>query len=1528
LTHNETARMSLSLDSHGGGGYFAKKNSMPLRRLTTLFFSLIVSLTAVAQPAPLKWTQRQLTDLPIDAARSNTPRTTPNELLLKLKPTTSKKTLDAFELSLSSKTSGQVRLGKTVLQNVVLRSLSPTSSSERVGLKTKTPTGIERIYALRFDQAVSIDQAAQALSQNPDVEYVQRNHLYQLDGGDALNTAARQRINDWSVPNDSAYASQWNLQTIRAEGAWRTTKGSPTVKIGIVDTGIDYTHPDLIPNLFINAAEDRNRNGTFEPWDARERRNKQTFLLDPNGITGDFDGIDQDNNGYADDVIGWDFVDQPFNVDALGSGFSDFRDADPDPFDDNFHGTACAGIAAATTNNKIGIAGIAPNCKLVALRVFSAFGGYGGDVASDKDIASALIYAADNGIRVLNMSFGDVVLSPVMRDAVQYAYSKGVVMCASAGNAGGFEQRYPAGYDEVIATAATTRFDDVTQFSTRGIRVDLAAPGEGIVTTYPFFRNFYTGAFGGTSAAAAHSSGAAALVLSRYPTYTPEQVRGVLVSTADDIDDSGWDAATGGGRLNLERALESIGTPIAKILSPNYDTGIFPTTTARVAIIGTATSPQFQNYDVQFRAGLRDGGAWQSVQTSTRQRINDTLAVWNVAALADTEYVVRLLVREQNGRTVENRVRYILDRTPPRLSNVAAGDVIINDQRGILIEGATDDLAEATLFFKPKNTGAFQPLRLPFVRKTHFQLLTRNDLQPNIEYEAYLEAKNLAGLTTRSQTITFTLNGEIFQPPTFGQTLFRNREDLRLPVGYFFKDPQDFNRNGRREVVMNEGLPLQGLKFGSLKRFEYNGSRFILLDSFPQPYIPRSIADLDADGRLELLAQSGGRTILFGQSAPTASPFSQLRFADTTSRNFWGAAIADTKGNGERQLIARNDTAYFIVNRAFQRTATLPNPVRRAKDGTRPAFEEPKVIVEDFDGDRNPELLFGDFDGNFIIYEYAGVGDAYNQTWLNRTPYIGGNFVLSGNFCNNGKRQFLTAAHADLNSNSLRDYDVPVWFVQIWQASGDNQYEKVWEQRFYNYRAKTAFESAMTNGDVDRDGVDELLILAYPNLYVFKWNQAERTFKPFWIFPAATAQELMVADVDGNGLNEIYFSDDLRSYAFEFQNSRLPLAPVGVAIEPLGTAAVQLSWNRNNDAREYRLYRGDYANFPSYPFRLSFRASTGDTVFIDRQVQQNRVYVYAVTAWNGSLESDTSAYLFGVPKRLPQLSSAQYDADENLRLSFSDQLQDTPLNAAWFEIQKLGQTSIRFPTSAILARGARDVVLPFRMAPLDTGRYTVRVSNVRDVFGARLDSNARAATFTVSRTAQQPFFITERRLISPRDVEITLNKSIDGASARVLSNYDVKPSGRVSSVSMNEAQNKLRLTIDGRPIGALGVTVSLILKNLRSADGSVIDTVSGGNVASFSEFKNDLSEVFTYPNPYRKNEAAFVTFANLTRRAVIEIFTLNGRVIKRIEHDGETGGARWALDTDNGEQVASGIYLYRVTADGVPEKIGKLAVVR
>lgn len=231
----------------------------------------------------------------------------------------------------------------------------------------------------------------------------------------------------------------------------------------------------------------------------------------------------------------------------------DFLNDDPNPEDDSGHGTHNAGVIAAASDNGTGIAGVAWGARIMPIKVLNANG-----VGPDSVIARGLVYAADHGARVINMSFGNPVASQMLAQAVRYAYDKGAVLVAAAGNTANQDNAviYPAAYDRVLAVAATDEEDNTPDFSQHHPYVEISAPGVGIVST--FWRGAGYGdyaAASGTSAAAPHVSGVAALIRSVGPNLSNSQVIRILEETADDLGVPGRDEYYGTGRVNAYRAV-------------------------------------------------------------------------------------------------------------------------------------------------------------------------------------------------------------------------------------------------------------------------------------------------------------------------------------------------------------------------------------------------------------------------------------------------------------------------------------------------------------------------------------------------------------------------------------------------------------------------------------------------------------------------------------------------------------------------------------------------------------------------------------------------------------------------------------------------------------------------------------------------------------------------------------------------------------------------------------------------------------
>ena len=312
------------------------------------------------------------------------------------------------------------------------------------------------------------------------------------------------------TPNDNFFQSQqYSLPLIGAPDAWVFGDGAGVV-VGVLDSGVMVNHPDLSQSLWINSLEIPNN------------------------------GLDDDGNGYIDDVNGFNFVG---DIDSPLIG------------DQNSHGTHVAGIIAAQTNNTIGIAGVAGGAKLQIVKVLNSAG-----TGTYVDVIQGIIYAANNGAKILNFSLGgpndgsnEIPLS--LHEAVLYAQSKGCLMVASAGNETIAGVLYPAAFPEVLAVTASDA-SGAPFFSRFGPEVDINAPGVDILS--PAINGSY-GTFSGTSAAAPHVSGAAALVWALRPSLSAEEVMNLLESTAHDLYSTGWDPYTGAGRVDaLNRSSDPV----------------------------------------------------------------------------------------------------------------------------------------------------------------------------------------------------------------------------------------------------------------------------------------------------------------------------------------------------------------------------------------------------------------------------------------------------------------------------------------------------------------------------------------------------------------------------------------------------------------------------------------------------------------------------------------------------------------------------------------------------------------------------------------------------------------------------------------------------------------------------------------------------------------------------------------------------------------------------------------------------------
>lgn len=390
---------------------------------------------------------------------------------------------------------------------------------------------LQNIYVARFEGPRSEKQLAQTLA---DLRQVAGVHSADLE---AVQTF--EEINDAFVPDDPYFNRQWYIQKIGADLAWGLWKdglpGDSTVLVGVVDSGIDYLHPDLAEALYINPGEDINGDGLF--------------------TADDINGIDDDNNGYVDDLRGWDFSDDS-NQD------NDIRPPVAGNGGILSHGTHVAGIIGATANNGIGIAGVSYRSKIIATKH-----------ALDDDVEHSYVhngykgitYLAKMGAKIINCSWGGLGYSFYEKYTLENAVRNyGVAIICAAGNGGDdgigddndLNHHYPSDFDSAYAVAAINSNDQKTGFSNYGDVINFSAPGAGIYSTIHVDAGSYV-SWDGTSMASPVVAGAFALLKAWFPDKDRHWLAKTLSETADDIDavNTSYAGQLGAGRVNIYNAI-------------------------------------------------------------------------------------------------------------------------------------------------------------------------------------------------------------------------------------------------------------------------------------------------------------------------------------------------------------------------------------------------------------------------------------------------------------------------------------------------------------------------------------------------------------------------------------------------------------------------------------------------------------------------------------------------------------------------------------------------------------------------------------------------------------------------------------------------------------------------------------------------------------------------------------------------------------------------------------------------------------
>jgi len=438
------------------------------------------------------------------------------------------------------------------------------------------------------------------------------------------------------APNDPFFKSKgarnqdeddlWGLKKMRLELAWDISQGAGVV-VAVLDSGVDYKHKDLAENIWQNSGE----------------------------VAGN--GKDDDTNGLVDDVFGW-----------------DFWSGDADPLDEHGHGTHVAGTIAAVGENNEGIIGVAPKAKVMAIK-----GGDSGASVSMVAMTRGFLYAINNGADVASCSWGpgpfDTAYSPLLEEIIQFARRLGMVVVFAAGNNASVVQSSPVSLREVLAVGASIPDDGLAFFSNLGPRIGVVAPGGGRRGNAGEHNNILSlkaSAIGpgnrlepfvvkgdylrlaGTSMATPHVSGLVALLLAKRPGLTVDDVVAAVQASCDDVGQPGFDLQTGFGRVNAAAAL-AIDSPLRMHLAAPGPNATLVEQGGKVAIEGAVSGVDLKEWRLAY-SPLDDLGQAVTIGSVGTAPKSGLLDQWDIRGLPTGAYLLRLIAKDQKGRTFEDHV--------------------------------------------------------------------------------------------------------------------------------------------------------------------------------------------------------------------------------------------------------------------------------------------------------------------------------------------------------------------------------------------------------------------------------------------------------------------------------------------------------------------------------------------------------------------------------------------------------------------------------------------------------------------------------------------------------------------------------------------------------------------------------------------------------------------------------------------------------------------------------------------------------
>jgi len=845
----------------------------------------------------------------------------------------------------------QLKARNLSLEKFETNQLKSASLINKNPKNAKTPDLLP-IYTLKTDQDVLATCAE--LKKDPNIEYAEPNYIMKVQ----------------MVPNDHYYSTNgswgqsyddlWGLKKIQCGQAWDISQGEGVV-VAVIDTGIDYNHPDIAANIWTNPDE----------------------IPD--------NGIDDDGNGYIDDVRGWDFI---------GSTYKNLQE-DNQPADGHGHGSHTAGTIAAVGNNNLGVVGVAPGTKVMPVKGLDDSG-----TGPITTLADCVIYAADNGADILSNSWGGAFYSQLLTDAFNYAHNNGCLSIAAAGNSnydvGIFS---PANISTVMAVAASDPNDEKAGFSNYGKLISVTAPGVDIlslraqgtdmykdgkhfVPPNDINANYYRA--NGTSMACPHVSGLAALVLSNHPSFSNIDIRNAICISSDDLGEIGNDLYFGWGRINAQRAVLQEPAPMIKVLNVNprylWLSGAGPEEQLSFSIEITNEWADAQNVNVALST------AESSIRIDNSSAAFGDLAHGEIKSSSEAPFTI----------TVMTEVNDIIE-IPLILEITTADGTIIRDRR-------------ESVYLVPSSVEG-----RPFVSLEGSPYLYR--------FKSGRAIADIDGDGTNEMVISAGSPNTIWWGGglnTFDLFVFNNDGTVRTgwPIHIGFADKNvgnagrhpaltDIDRDGEKEIIVSVTKTSGITPFywaGEVRVYRPNGQMYpgwpVAIPGEVAHLYDAVVGDIDNDGLSEIIINAyrgstgAGSCYVFRYDGSLLSGWPYTFTGELLDKgNVSYPAIGDVDGDGYKEIVVTTRSGKIHI---LGHDGQLKRIIDSASVGRSPwTYVTPNVVLANLDYDPECEIIFSPLTNKLFAYNADGT------------------LVPGWPVSSDGGDTFLTHSVGDLNADSL-----------------------------------------------------------------------------------------------------------------------------------------------------------------------------------------------------------------------------------------------------------------------------------------------------------------------------------------------------------------------------------------------------------------------------------------------------------------------------------------------------------------------------